>query len=149
MSFSVFEKALKYLEDEVHPDADPVEASVEYRNHLCKALFYKFVLSSAGDRLSARLRSGGADLKRDVSRGQQAYSTDPAEYPIGEPVQKLEGKAQCSGEAEYADDIPKVPGELTAALVLSTGWSNRILTENVYHLNSAAFPVLIFFVHTV
>ena len=126
MISTVFEKALKHLEDEVHPDADPVEASVEYRNHLCKALFYKFVLSAAGDRASPKLRSGGADLKREVSRGQQTYSTDPTEYPIGEPVQKLEGKVQCSGEAEYADDIPKVPGELTAALVLSTGWSDRI-----------------------
>ena len=125
---TVFEKALKHLEDEVHPDAEPVEASVEYRNHLCKALFYKFVLSSAGDRASPRLRSGGADVQREVSRGQQTYSTDPTEYPIGEPVQKLEGKVQCSGEAEYADDILKVPGELTAALVLSTGWSNRIWT---------------------
>ena len=96
LSFTVFEKALEFLEDEVHPDADPVEASVEYRNHLCKALFYKFVLSAAGDRVGdPRLRSGAdADLKREVSRGQQTYSTDPAEYPIGEPVQKLEGKAQ-------------------------------------------------------
>ena len=83
--------------------------------------FPKFVLSAAGDRAAPKLRSGGVGLKREVSRGQQTYSTDPAEYPIGEPVQKLEGKAQCSGEAQYADDIPRVPGELTAVLVLSTG----------------------------
>ena len=48
---------------------------------------------------------------------------------------------QCSGEAEYADDIPRVPGELTAALVLSTGWSNRILL--LCFPASATFPVLI------
>ena len=30
-SSAVFEKALEQLEDEVHPDADPVESSVEYR----------------------------------------------------------------------------------------------------------------------
>ena len=32
-------------------------------------------------------------------------------------VPKLEGKVQCTGEAEYTDDFPKQPGELVAAMV--------------------------------
>ena len=32
-------------------------------------------------------------------------------------VPKLEGKVQCTGEAQYTDDFPKQPGELVAAMV--------------------------------
>ena len=92
-------------------------------------------------------------------------------FPVSEPVEKLEGKLQTTGEAKYVDDIPKsgrldwllewcrderkksndwqnmlifkdsdwsswdwysisplpsVPGELSAALVLSTIASARL-----------------------
>ena len=36
-------------------------------------------------------------------------------FIIGVP--KLEGKVQCTGEAQYTDDFPKQPGELVAAMV--------------------------------
>ena len=28
-------------------------------------------------------------------------------FPVSEPVEKLEGKLQTTGEAKYVDDIPK------------------------------------------
>ncbi len=66
------------------------------------------------------MRSGADEIHRDLSRGQQTFETDPELYPINEPVRKLEGAAQCSGEAEYVDDIAHVPGELTAVFVLAS-----------------------------
>ena len=37
----VLQEALNLLDNEVDPEDDPVLASVEYRKHLVKALFYK------------------------------------------------------------------------------------------------------------
>ena len=39
---------------------------------------------------------------------------------MNEAIGKIEGKSQCSGEAEYVNDIPSFPGELTAFFVLAT-----------------------------
>jgi xanthine dehydrogenase/oxidase len=127
-----------------------------FRNHLCKALFYKFVLFSAGSLVLPKLRSGAEEIKREVSKGQQNYDTDPDLYPINKPIRKLESAAQCTGEAEFIDDIPKVrksyshvsypvqhflnlifpqklqsPGELTAVFVLSTVANCEIVSVDV------------------
>ena len=66
-------------------------------------------------------RSGGADLKleRPLQQGSQEYQTDPSLYPVNKPVTKLESLAQCSGEAEYINDLPANPKELHAAFVLT------------------------------
>ena len=48
---SVLSSALAQLDMEVSPEADPVLASVEYRKHLVKALFYKVNISSMGSLL--------------------------------------------------------------------------------------------------
>ena len=47
-----------------------------------------------------------------------------------QPVEKYEGKIQCSGEAEYINDIPKVNGELEAAFVLTTRGNCDIASVN-------------------
>ena len=73
-----------------------------------------------GDRAPAAARSGGADLNRGVSSGEQNYETDPSLYPVNQPIPKVESRAQCTGEAKYFDDIETVTGELHAAFVLST-----------------------------
>ena len=40
-------------------------------------------------------------------------------WPMNKPLPKLEGKVQCTGEAEYIDDIPEIKGELHAAMLQS------------------------------
>jgi xanthine dehydrogenase molybdopterin-binding subunit B len=39
---------------------------------------------------------------------------------VNEPIPKLEGQSQCSGEAQYVNDMPSFPGELTAIFVMAT-----------------------------
>ncbi len=39
---------------------------------------------------------------------------------MNEPIPKLEGQSQCSGEAQYVNDMPSFPGELTAIFVMAT-----------------------------
>ena len=41
-------------------------------------------------------------------------------HQVNEPIPKLEGQSQCSGEAEYINDIPNFPGELSAYYVLAS-----------------------------
>ena len=38
---------------------------------------------------------------------------------VNEPIPKIEGQSQCTGEAEYVNDIPLHKGELFGAFVIS------------------------------
>jgi len=60
------------------------------------------------------------NLERGLSSGKQEFDSDNKEWPVSEPIIKLEARAQCSGEAQYTDDIPLRPGELHGAFVQST-----------------------------
>ena len=66
------------------------------------------------------MRSGSTILQRDVSKGQQTYKTDESLWPLNQGIAKVEGKSQCTGEAQYIDDMPRYPGELSAAMVTGT-----------------------------
>jgi xanthine dehydrogenase/oxidase len=59
-------------------------------------------------------------LQRPLSSGKQDFDTDKSLFPLNEPVPKIEAVAQCSGEAEFVNDIPSIPGEVHGAFVLTT-----------------------------
>ena len=61
--------------------------------------------------------SAQRELPRGVSKGVQSYPNFEDEWPMYQPIPKLESKSQCTGEAEYIDDIPPIYGELHAAMV--------------------------------
>lgn len=76
----------------IQPEEMPPEASPQYRQKLACSLFYKFLLGSAPKELvSERFRSGGQLLERPLSSGSQTFETIAKNYPITQPVQKLEG----------------------------------------------------------
>lgn len=62
-------------------------------------------------------KSGGAVIKRQTSKGMQSYETDSSIWPLNQPVPKLEALVQCSGEATFANDMPKQANEVFAAFV--------------------------------
>ncbi|KAG1648953.1 Xanthine dehydrogenase [Nymphon striatum] len=109
--------ALTTLESEIVPDSsDPVLSSAAYRKSLCVSLLYKFILGVIGESVSSKYQSGGTDMERPLSGGHRSYFTNEVEWPLTQPVQKLE----CSGEAQYAGDFQSLRGQLYAAFVLST-----------------------------
>jgi len=116
----VFRTALKILDAELHPDHVLPDASPEYRKGLAAALFYKYVLGLSPPDLSANLVSGGKILERPLSTGKQDYETNKSVWPLNKPVPKLEAVAQCSGEAQYVNDLPTMPNEVYAAFCLTT-----------------------------
>lgn len=70
--------------------------------------------------IDQRLKSGGEEFNRPVSNGKQEFDTNKNVWPLNKPIPKIEALVQCSGEAEYINDIPMQVGELRAAFVLST-----------------------------
>lgn len=123
----VLQEAVKVLEQEVLPVDNPPEASVECRKKLAIGLFYKFILNiSSPSSLLPAYRSGAELFQRPVSGGKQDYQTDPKLYPVNQPVQKLEGVIQSSGEAQYANDLPPMKREVFGAFVLSTVHNGQV-----------------------
>ena len=93
-------------------------AAPEYRKKLAIALFYKFILSRAPKKLlKPTIVSGGAIHVRPLSPGMQTFETYKEKWPLTEPIMKYEALIQCSGEAQYVNDIPHHNGQLWAAFI--------------------------------
>ncbi|XP_049801265.1 uncharacterized protein LOC126236198 isoform X3 [Schistocerca nitens] len=122
---SVLQEALQILDSELQLDHILPDPSPEYRKLLAQSLFYKFVLSISPENVQRTMRSGGEMLMRPVSAGKQDFDTNKMVWPLNEPIPKLEGLMQCSGEARYVNDTASIPGELFGAFVVTSvgsGW---------------------------
>ncbi|KAB7507051.1 hypothetical protein Anas_02028, partial [Armadillidium nasatum] len=78
------------------------------------------IISIIGDTVSPDIKSAGSKLERPVSSSEQTFDANKETWPVGKPIEKLESRLQISGEAEYLDDIPYLPGELHGYFVQST-----------------------------
>ncbi|KAL0878800.1 hypothetical protein ABMA27_003830 [Loxostege sticticalis] len=115
--------AVRMLETELRVEEIPGETSVAYRKQLALALFYKSLLSLCPENiLDPRFCSGATNLRdsRLVSQARQLYDTNPSQYPLTQPIPKVEALIQCAGEASYTEDRATYPHEVYASLVLST-----------------------------
>lgn len=117
---AVLQEALAALASEVVPDSQPAGTTPEYKVSLTQTLLYRTVLGILGDAASSAVLSGGSDLQRPVSSAQQIFPPNADTWPVGEPVPKIEAPIQCSGEAEYTQQFPALPGELYGLFVTST-----------------------------
>ncbi|KAL1517488.1 hypothetical protein ABEB36_001248 [Hypothenemus hampei] len=115
---NTLQRAFTTLSQELNPDVNPPDPGPECRKQLAINLFYKCILSLAPEgKLSPRNKSGASLLLRPLSSGVQEFSTDKTEYPVTEPIVKLEALAQTSGEAQYIGDKPDLPNQLHACFV--------------------------------
>lgn len=67
--------------------------------------------------MSPRNQSGGIIFDRPVSSSRQEFGTNRKNWPLSEPVVKIEALAQTSGQAKYIWDMPDQPTQLFAAFV--------------------------------
>lgn len=126
-SNDVFKQACEVLKKEIEPDTVLPNASAEYRKHLAISLFYKFVLNTApSGKVKAEFKSGAELLKREISSGTQEVEVNEGKSKLYKKVRKVEGEIQCTGEAQYVNDIPKYQNELHAAFVLGDKVNGRI-----------------------
>jgi len=63
--------------------------------------------------------SGGMQASSVAGGEDHAPLADEKRGPVGQPLVHRSALAQCTGEAKYVDDMPKIPGTLHAALILS------------------------------
>lgn len=96
-----------------------------YRKSLALGFFYRFyheVLS----KLDAKTRDIDADVRGEIERAISTGAKDLdatqayAQKVVGKTNPHLAALKQCSGEAQYTDDIPVQKNELFGVLVLST-----------------------------
>ncbi|XP_034664113.1 xanthine dehydrogenase/oxidase [Drosophila subobscura] len=112
------QQMFEQLRGSLQAEERPPEASPEYREMLACGLLYKFLLGSAPKELvRERYRSGGQLLERALSSGSQTFETIKKNYPVTQPVQKLEGLIQCSGEATYMNDLLTTSNAVHCAFV--------------------------------
>ncbi|KJE95964.1 XDH protein [Capsaspora owczarzaki ATCC 30864] len=116
----VFATSLSILANELVPDAPPAFPTPAYRKSAALGLYYKYVLYILRSLISPRNMSAAIPYVRPVSSSVETYDSSPAEYPVSQPIQKLEAGIQASGEAQYVGDIPTAEGGLFGAFVLST-----------------------------
>ena len=110
---------MKSLEQEVVPDpSEDWHAHSAYRRHLVQACVYKSFLKILGDSVPDNLKaSAERELERGISKGSQSFEVNEDEWPMNKPVEKIEAKAQVSGDAQYVGDIPIQKDELHGAFV--------------------------------
>ena len=59
------------------------------------------------------------ELHRGTSKGKQAFPNFEDDWPMYQPIPKIESKSQCTGEAEYIGDISSFNGEVHCAFVIA------------------------------
>lgn len=115
---AILRDAVDILSLEIKPDWVLPDASPEYRKKLAISLFYKYILSIIPkNRLRPQFKSGGRILEREISSGSQIFQTTESRYPMTQALTRVDGYVQAGGETQYANDYPKLMGELWGAFV--------------------------------
>ena len=103
-----------------------------YRKSLALGFFYKFyheVLKELGVEESVVDHHAVGEIEREISSGHKDHSASVAyeKKILGKELPHVAAMQQCSGEAQYTDDIPQRKNELCGCLVLSTKAHAKIL----------------------
>lgn len=132
LSLDLLNSIMPVLQKEATPtpcpvaDPDFVPGDPAYRQSLALSLFYKYVLGCMVKLLGAssvdpKLVSATTYYERPVSSGKQSYPEGPpGEAPLGQPVHKLEGLMQATGQVQYTSEVFRPPNTVFGAGVLAT-----------------------------
>ncbi|XP_018304122.1 xanthine dehydrogenase 1-like [Mycetomoellerius zeteki] len=123
---STLKEALNTLHNELQPDYVLPDYSPKFRKTLAEGLFYRCMLSIKPENIRDFYRSGGTSLERGLNSGKQDYDTKLDEWPLTEPIQKLESLEQTSGECQFCDDLGPFPREVFCAFVVTNVGNGQI-----------------------
>lgn len=105
-----------------------------YRKTLAFGFFYRFyadVLSSLPSATKDEIDDDCiAEIEREISKGKKDHSVGEhyEQKILGKEQPHVAAMKQCTGEAQYTDDIPPAKNELYGCLVLSTKAHAKILS---------------------
>ncbi|XP_037946120.1 xanthine dehydrogenase-like isoform X2 [Teleopsis dalmanni] len=112
----------------IQPNDVLPNASPEYRKKLACGLFYKLILNLVpAELVKPEYKSGGELLVRPISSGSQTYEIKKKNFPVNQPVEKLEAIIQCAGEATYMNDTLTTNNSLYCAFVGATRVGAKIV----------------------
>ncbi|XP_067942765.1 xanthine dehydrogenase/oxidase-like [Watersipora subatra] len=131
----LLEEAIACLKADLPLEDNAPGGMVAYRRTLTISFFYKFYSTvklslekARGDIISIDT-SAANPLERGMTRGVQVYEEE--KDSTGECWQAVPHKSaflQCTGEAQYIDDLPKYKEELYMALVTSTVAHGKLIS---------------------
>ncbi|EMD95965.1 hypothetical protein COCC4DRAFT_183960 [Bipolaris maydis ATCC 48331] len=104
-----------------------------YRKSLALSFFYKFyheVLAELHAKEVAVDTQAIGEIERDISKGKRDEKAAEAyiQNEVGQSKNHVAAMKQCTGEAQYTDDIPLQRNELYGCLVLSTKAHAKLLS---------------------
>ncbi|KAK0513712.1 hypothetical protein JMJ35_003434 [Cladonia borealis] len=107
-----------------------------YRKSLALGFFYKFyheVLSELSLKELDIDEDARGEIERAISTGKKDHEATQAyeQRILGKPNPHVAALKQCTGEAQYTDDIPVQKNELYGVMVLSTKAHAKILAVEV------------------
>lgn len=115
----VLQQVCKKLLSEIQPEAKLPPAPDEYLKNLAVSLFYKFVLNTAPKGIvDQKFIKGSYLLKREISTASQEFEYVESRSKLYKRIPKVDGAIQCTGEAQYVNDLPRQHNELYAAFIL-------------------------------
>ncbi|KAF1996296.1 hypothetical protein P154DRAFT_498902 [Amniculicola lignicola CBS 123094] len=92
-----------------------------YRKVLTLSLFFRFWHESVAELQLGEVDEQAIDeIHRAISTGSRDNHNPFEQRVVGKQIPHLSALKQCTGEAEYIDDMPRYEGELFGGLVLST-----------------------------
>lgn len=147
-------EATKYLKGKVFTDPATLEGTMNaletdfdlrfgvpggmatYRKSLALGFFYRFYhevlseLNTKADKIDDDVRG---EIERAISTGKKDQEAAQAyeQRVVGKTNPHLAAMKQCTGEAQYTDDIPVQKNELFGVLVLSTKAHAKILKVDI------------------
>lgn len=103
-----------------------------YRKTLAMSFFYRFyhdVLSKLEAKALEADQEAIEEIERAISTGKKDHDASVAyqQRILGKPTAHVSALKQCTGQAQYTDDIPNQKNELYGCLVLSTKAHAKIL----------------------
>ncbi|KAJ9292029.1 hypothetical protein DTO021C3_469 [Paecilomyces variotii] len=107
-----------------------------YRKTLAMSFFYRFyhdVLSKLEAKALEADQEAIEEIERAISTGKKDHDASVAyqQRILGKPTAHVSALKQCTGQAQYTDDIPNQKNELYGCLVLSTKAHAKILNVDV------------------
>lgn len=101
----------------------------DYRKTLTLSLFFRFWHEAAAEFGLGNVDQQVVDeIHREISSGARDDYNPYEQRVVGKQVAHLSGLKQCTGEAEYIDDMPRLDRELYGGLVMSTKAHAKILS---------------------
>ncbi|ODM88520.1 putative aldehyde oxidase-like protein, partial [Orchesella cincta] len=97
LNATTLKDALLRLQQEAVPNLMAGDASPEYRLGLAQSYLYKFVLGVLGNEVEPRIKSGADEIPRGNNKGTQVFDSDRKQWPLNQPVTKIESFPQTSG----------------------------------------------------